>query len=235
MIEILNKIFTDDLFLIKDIDNISGIILDGFLAVPSNKTRKEYFIVIEVSDLVPLITHEEDNVVFKLNSWLKSSDYYNSAFNKNTTLIILQKASIIIEEKTKRQIFEIEENPYIFKKYVIRYTIDQFKSLFKILPDVSINSMNQLINQLDFEVFKENPTSEDYIPLLINLFIKIPFLKVPFQEKELDNLTDVINQKINRSTTYQNIEEIHQLCLKSTITDVFELFNIPKKQHSDEI
>lgn len=234
MIEILKKIFADDLFLINNIKEFSGIISDGFLAIPEKKTRKEYYIIIEVTDLVPLIS-DEDNIVFKLNSWLKSSDHYNPYFNKNTTLIILQQGSIIIEEKTKRQIFEIEENPYIFKKYVIRYSTHQFANLLKMLPNVSINALDELINQLDFETFKENPINEDYVPLLINIFIKIPFLKVPFQEKELEDLTSIITRKVNKSTTYEDLKEIHQLCLDSTITDVFELFSIPKNQDSNDI
>src|SRR5690606_15071938 len=116
--------------------------------ISNNKARKEYYIIIEVIDLIPLIL-EQDNLVFKLNDWLKSSENYHTDFNKNTTLIILHKGSIIIEEKIKRQIFEIEENPYIFKKYIIRYSLNQFTSLTQALPVVSVNSINQLIKQLD--------------------------------------------------------------------------------------
>ncbi|AXP79763.1 hypothetical protein CJ739_666 [Mariniflexile rhizosphaerae] len=235
MIEILKNIFADNnLFDIKNIKIDSEVILDGFLAISNNKARKEYYIIIEVIDLIPLIL-EQDNLVFKLNDWLKSSENYHTDFNKNTTLIILHKGSIIIEEKIKRQIFEIEENPYIFKKYIIRYSLNQFTSITQALPVVSVDSINQLIKQLDFESFKNDPASDDYIPLLINLFIKIPFLKVPFQEKELDDLTNIINGKVNKSTTFDDLEQIHQICLNSSTTDVYKLFSIPTNKDSDEV
>lgn len=235
MIEILKNLFADnDLFLIKNIKKDPEVILDGFLAISNNQARREYYIIIEVLDLIPLIS-EENNIVFLLNDWLKSSEDYNVNFNKNTTLIILQQGSVIIEEKTKRQIFEIEENPYVFKKYIIRYSLNQFTSLTQSLPVVSVDSMNQLVKQLDFESFKNDPSSDDFIPLLMNIFIKIPFLKVPFQEKELDDLTNTINRKINKSTTYDNLEQIHQICLDSVTTDVYNLFSIPTNKDSDEI
>lgn len=205
----------------KHIDNL-GI----FIPKPSNK-KFEYFIVASltnpnINDLNKLIELDFNNIY----SYIKNSEYYNNYMDKNTSLIILLEFdnfnSMLNNSILNKCIFDIEENKYNFKKYVITYSKNQLKELQKIdkLDGSLLENINEVIYSIeDFTDFKSNPTEESLYSLISKLYIKLPFLRLNSKEEQISSLKDRIevelsldgeNGRVNRILEL-NIDDIKNL------------------------
>lgn len=122
---------------------------------------------------------------------------------KNTSFIILIK----LKEKNEKdiiqkEILDLEEDKYFFKKYVITYLSDEVESFYKKLKEYdNIISFleNNLNNTEKFEEFKvKNDIS--YYSLILKIYIKIPHLSCGgiFSEKEMISLKDNIIEEIEK-------------------------------------
>lgn len=122
---------------------------------------------------------------------------------KNTSFIILIK----LKEKNEKdiiqkEILDLEEDKYFFKKYVITYLSDEVESFYKKLEEYD-NVMNFLEKSLNnaekFEEFKVN-NDISYYSLILKLYIKIPHLSCGdiFGQKEMISLKDNIIDEIEK-------------------------------------
>ena len=111
------------------------------------------------------------------------------ALEKNSSLIILVNSAHITDiERLQTQILLVEEDQFYVKKYVIIYTPN---SLHKIL-NYSTNEQLQAAvnNKKDFQSILSKGFSQEqegYL-LLLQIFIKLPFLKLKFDEDEFITL-----------------------------------------------
>lgn len=114
---------------------------------------------------------------------------------KNLSLLILLEVnSLEVSNEINSLIFDIEEDPYDFKKYVLVYTKDQVEIL-KRLKEESDSEITETINQIlndsmKFSRFKSNEDSEDKLiyDLVSKLFIKIPFLNMEYNQQTINSL-----------------------------------------------
>lgn len=233
MIDLIKQIFEDNnSYSIKEPSFIGDLNVSGFFSISNNTGRKEYFLIIQTDNLEPFISKTDAEKGFeKIYSLLVKEDFYKPDFNKNTTLIFLCKSeNPLPAEKLKRQIYEVEENPYFFKKHVLIFTDNQVIDLKSKCEVASITNLDNLVNNLNFEEFKANPYSNDYKQLLLNIYVKFSFLKTPNKKKDIENLTSKVSSRLSENAEFEDLESLRVMLMDDDGTkSVYELFNIPKK------
>ncbi|CAI3100100.1 hypothetical protein MWMV2_MWMV2_01074 [Acinetobacter oleivorans] len=165
--------------------------------------KDEFFVTIEShsqsDDDAKNILENKADELFDL---IFSSNIVSPFFKKNCTLILCQEYSKI-ERST---IFQIEEDPYNFKKNVIVYSENELNSLKDYLSkDNNISLTNEKINQIinsnngsDFLNFKSNQEKTDnYYSLIIKIILKLPFITYIPQEQDLENLEEEIYNSLS--------------------------------------
>ncbi|WP_040205917.1 ABC-three component system middle component 1 [Neobacillus jeddahensis] len=119
--------------------------------------------------------------------------------DKNLSLLIMLKVdSLDHPPAIQSLIFDIEEDPYTFKKYILTYTGEQeslLTSLFKESgQDVTSFLYKILYDTEKFSTFKNRETNENALvyDLVSKMFIKLPYLSIKNQHKEMDLLLNDI-------------------------------------------
>ncbi|TKI89490.1 hypothetical protein FC695_35915, partial [Bacillus cereus] len=116
---------------------------------------------------------------------MKNEEFYNSNMEKNFSLLVCLNYNKEIDVEMQKDIYEIEENPYDFKKYVLIYSDEQVQMLSKellspeyrmLIPVEGIkNVLNKiLIDNARFYNFK-NYMNDTVYDLITKIFIKLPF------------------------------------------------------------
>jgi len=133
----------------------------------------------------------------------------NNAFEKNTTLIIgVQNSNI-----DYRIINQHEEDSYTFKKNIIVYS-DVMINAFKVLveDEYNIENLNTKLN--DDALFEANKTPQNQgYTLLCTLFIKLPFLSFDREVKDIDNLSEIIEQRVEN----ENLTDLYSKIIDDSI------------------
>ncbi|PJX20129.1 hypothetical protein CAP47_11390 [Psychroflexus sp. S27] len=138
----------------------------------------------------------------KFNERIKINGY--PALEKNSSLLILVESSSIDDlDKLKSQILLIEEDQFFLKKHVLIYTPSSFSAISR---DTSNEGLQSKVNDKNlFKDFMDKGLTDDmevYI-LVLQLFIKLPFLKLNFDEAEFKEL----NEKLNDALSENNEKE----------------------------
>lgn len=145
----------------------------------------------------------------KFNETCDDSNY--PALEKNSSLLILVNSTSITEiEQLQSQILLIEEDQFYVKKYVIVYTSD---ALAKISEFTSNEQLQIAVNnRTTFQSILTsgfNQEYEDYI-LLLQLFIKLPFLTLKFAEDEFVTLPEKLTTALdNDYSIFQQLLSSH--------------------------
>ena len=210
----LSKVNLNKRYRIKKYINNLGI----FIPKLSNP-KIEYFIVTtlinpSIDDLKKLISDDFNNIY----SYIKNSQYYNNYIDKNTSLIILLEFDdldcISNNPILNKYIFDIEEDKYNFKKYVITYSKKQLNELYQIdkLEGSLMENINEIIYSRDnFTSFKQNPTEDSLYNLVSKLYIKLPFLKLNPKEGQISSLKGQIKMELGRKGHDKIINKILDL------------------------
>ncbi|KRE48401.1 ABC-three component system middle component 1 [Paenibacillus sp. Soil724D2] len=201
MINLLKKIFTKSGFQISS--DILSSSSNAFFAERTNDGKFDFFVIVSINKL-KLIDNYTD--LFE--------DYYSTiitnrqgfiGIEKNLSLILLMESnSLQFSKEQSAFIYDIEEDPYFFKKYVLVYTQQQQELVIE-----RINQENEIIEYLNdfllnpnyFNSFKRSQDSEIAMEydLVSKLFIKIPFLNMKHEIKKLIKLSDEIRSKMEES------------------------------------
>jgi len=185
MISFIEQIFQEYKYLLKEKSSNNDLFFGE---------EWEYFLVSEYTNkgedkIQNFFESEKTNnlITFFDNQKGKSSD-----IEKNTSLIILLKVKNLKEDfkVLKNQIMKIEEDEYFFRKYIIVYDEIWEKNIN------NIDELNKSLNDIDLEKFRECNYENSKWFLIIQLFIKLPFLKVETKELELEDLLETINKEI---------------------------------------
>lgn len=128
----------------------------------------------------------------KFNETCNKKNY--SAIEKNSSLIILVNSGDITEiEQLQSQILLLEEDQFYVKKYVIVYTSTALEKISGSISNadlqVAVNNKTAFQNILSNGLIQEQ---EDYV-LLLQIFIKLPFLTLKFNETEFVTLQEKLN------------------------------------------
>lgn len=234
MINILKNIFLNNGYYVQDAFNEINQI--GFIGSINSLNKRDYYFVIDV-DINIVKDYSIDKIIDKIveNYWnINLLKKYNveSDYKKNTSLIISVKVNSVFDEyKLSNKIYDIEESPYFFKRYIILYT-EQQKELIQNIKSSKYISI--LSDKEKFRAYKKNKKGEDNIndrfeddvliyDIISKLYIKIPFLVYNFDEDErLPILADRINKALdsNQKKIRDNLIDID---IESD--NYYELFN----------
>ncbi|MHB2060168.1 ABC-three component system middle component 1 [Pseudomonas monsensis] len=155
------------------------------------------------------------------------------AFKKNCDLICLLKLGNLAEFKElEDRIFAIEEDAYYYKKYVLYYTKDEedclegfeFEDLLLTISDKS-----------QFDLYKKSPLSSSAYSIAAKIFIKIPFLVLSHEKRELVPLKLQADAAVAESELtglyrkVQELPEVDEVAIDDLIKELMknELENIP--------
>jgi hypothetical protein len=123
---------------------------------------------------------------------------------KNLSLLLLIEVdSLENSREIAALIYDIEEDPYDFKKFVLTYTkhqVELLKSYIGTSEGNVISCLNDILNNpTTFSKFKNHEDSEEVLiyDLVSKLFIKIPFLNLDNNQQAITNLYEKIVERID--------------------------------------
>ena len=175
-----------------------------FFTPTKDLKKHEYYIVMNLKkpkeeELDSLLSEDFNKIYTEVGN----SIYFNNYVSKNTTAIIFIELedlnSASNNSSLNKKILNIEESKYNFKKNIITYTEKQakeFQELLKIEHDITA-SINKVIYDKDkFVEFKKDPNIDSIYNFISKLQIKIPFLALKSEEKEIESLKENIDKKL---------------------------------------
>lgn len=107
-------------------------------------------------------------------------------FKKNCDLICIHRLEKIADfKKSEEEIFAIEEDPHFFKKYILYYSDAEEKAL----GGCSFDELREIISdKSQFHTYKADPISPSQYSAATKIFIKLPFLELPFTRTKFVSL-----------------------------------------------
>lgn len=152
-------------------------------------------------DFLTVSVLEEDQFTIE-NIRLKTENFYHNliesrngigGIDKNLSLLILLKVnSKEVPIDINSLIFDVEEDPYTFKKYVLTFTYDQESLLVSMFNKSGMDAtkfLYKILNDVEyFSAFKSNQTNENALiyNLVSKLFVKLPYLSIENQNREIN-------------------------------------------------
>ena len=242
MRELIRKIFNNNNFeLIRGFDNIDFY---------NNRDYTSFYLVYYI-DLTNISKHEyieklnelenryigRDNQVRLKNLLYENIDNDDKkALDKNLSAVYVIKVKDSKEFSDNRNIiYDIEESPYFFKRYILAYTENQVNELVDTLKRNRINldrisdeNLSELVN--DFDEYKKlmKNGGEGYYELLVRLFCKLPFLNFTTNnEISIDSLEKEIEGRIGE----EGLSIIHNCLINKTIISEDE--ELKKEKNGD--
>lgn len=149
---------------------------------------------------------ENEITVWKEKQWKKRKLKEIDSFDKNLNIIVLLKLEKLEDftDEFKKQIYQIEENPYYSNKFVLVYTEDQIKEL-DILKELELDNLSKSFDEL-LERWKEKKfIKEDFI---FDLITSLHFVTFDFKIKgwnEKLNIFEESSYKLKKSLYIKNI------------------------------
>lgn len=189
LINLIDKIFLSNGYEAVHFEHNYGELKTKLFKPQDVNNKAEYYLLLECPDATT--QHADDLLAVwadGLHLKVRESPVVDRVFSKNCTMIICWPELAI----TSKQVFQIEEDRYNFKKNVISYSQVELSGLEEKSSDLSLAQINELIGQGDgayFQRFKEKSAElENYYSLLLKVFIKIPFLTYLHDPKRLFDL-----------------------------------------------
>lgn len=243
MINILKNIFRYNRYNVQDaFDDINQ---SGFIGSIEHIDKRDYYFILDVD-----ISNVRDNLIEDIideiikKYWdinLLKEYGIGSDYKKNTSLLLLVKVNSVCDEyELSNKIYDIEESPYFFKRYVILYTEKQ-KELIK---NIGIDKYLDILSDKEqFRNYKKNKKGECDFKVKINekalvydiiskFYIKIPFLVYNFNKNEE---LPILGQRINEALNNIQKEMIDILInINSENGSYYKIFNAILKDPSSE-
>ncbi|THD56909.1 hypothetical protein ERD95_00655 [Enterobacteriaceae bacterium ML5] len=158
-----------------------------------------------------------------INQSVPESFINHPTFKKNCDLICVHRLKKLAEFKDfEEQIFAIEEDPHFFKKYILYYsdteeTAIQDYSFEKLAATISDKS--QFIN------YKSEPLAATQYSVAAKIFIKLPFLELPFTREKLVSLRLQASEAVAEEGLVETYEIIRKLTTNNADEIIKELIN----------
>jgi hypothetical protein len=143
------------------------------------------------------------------------------AFKKNCDLICIHHLDKLAEFKNhEEQIFEIEEDPHFYKKYVLYYSDTEVEAI----KELDFAKLNELISdKAQFDIYKNEPTAATKYSAAAKIFIKLPFLSLHINKVELVPLRLQIEEavaEVDLTKTYGTIQKHGQVNIEDLIKEL---------------
>lgn len=148
------------------------------------------------------------------------------AFAKNTDLIIIFRLDRLLNYKQyEKNIFDVEENAYYFKKYVLYYSSEENQ----LITGKSFNDLKAVLSDhKEFASYKSEPSRSGLYNMAARIFIKLPFLEMPNIEKNIvpiDLQIANLVESLNLSEIYRKINNANKKSDLTTDILIEELIN----------
>lgn len=142
----------------------------------------------------------------------------NPSFKKNCDLICVYNFKNLSDFKIyEEKIFALEEDPHYFKKYVLYYSDAEENAL----KNKTYSDLMKIIeNKQLFNEYKDQPLAPTEYSVATKIFIKLPFLKLPFKKRELVPLrlqAESAVSEIGLSQIYEKIQKLDKKNLDDLI------------------
>ncbi len=140
----------------------------------NDNSKFEYFVIVELNDLKNVLKEKQLDYLKIIKENIKDKEV-----DKNSTLLFCFKnESLPLQADVYKNILEIEEDPYYFRKLVLPYTQQQLEKIRE------LNNFDQIIEEpKKFEEFKRECKSQNLTDsiyeIVSQLYIKLPFFKLP--------------------------------------------------------
>lgn len=207
MKELIKRIFNDNRFekIFIDHTNMKNEI-EFWGNYSTNETN--FYLVVYLKKINENFLIED--VPFYFDAIKKMSEGYDERIDKNLSMVVCINSDLENED-IDRAIFEIEEDPYYFKKYVITYNDNQVNQLLTKFREEESDSnkiINRVVNMATlFSNYKNNVNNKtkdnrgldfELYEISTKLLIKLPFLKVEKRDEVLENLNSTIEKKLEK-------------------------------------
>lgn len=163
---------------------------------------------------------------------------YDERMDKNLSMLICLKNTRTESSYKDKKNFEIEEDPYYFKKYLLSYNENFEKIKKEILSGKNINStINNIINDVEkFHQYKLGQDNDDakLYDICTKLMTKIPFISLKHKQIDLDNLTKSIKFRLetdNLKESRDKILEYSELEEEDFIDRIIESIELENVEH----
>ncbi|WP_460096213.1 ABC-three component system middle component 1 [Pseudomonas sp. S3_C01] len=226
MITILNNIMASNGLKLVDVD-LTHRVFNLSLYKAESKRREEYFLTVDLDDnSSEALKRFLDLTAQEIFEDIQSSGKVDLYFEKNCTMLICLN-SVDLDQDL---VLAIEEDPYNFKKNIIKYNTTELASLNDYLANHSVNAItNDTINEIlnsnsgkDFLDFKyQNGSRNRFYDLIIRVMLKLSFLPYHPQEQKLENLTGQIDAAVPAELT-----ETFESILSADWTDEAVIANV---------
>ncbi|MGK4118324.1 ABC-three component system middle component 1 [Lysinibacillus capsici] len=163
-----------------------------------NPVRKNYYLVLflEEEQMLNQILEQQGNYFYLLKEFFGE----DPNIEKNTNLLILLESKSVSD----KLVFNLEENPYYFRKYILKYSDIELEELVgqysnDIRQKGLITVFNEIINNVDlFEEFKKNPDVDSLYNFITTIFIKVSVLGLNVENKKIESLRIMIDQALEK-------------------------------------
>ncbi|MCE4067148.1 hypothetical protein LXM63_18755 [Chryseobacterium gleum] len=188
------------------------------------REEKSYFFIVNISE-AHFTSLKSKELIKENEQYKKVLDSFTAIVNsgeqitieKNSSLIILVKCNNIESiEELQQQILLFEEDEYFFKKYVILYTDE---SIIQLTDNPLVPSLREKVGNIElFNVFASigyKTNIAEYV-VIIELFIKLPFLSLTEDREGFTSLSEKITNTLDDdmhgyTTLLSKTNEIQQL------------------------
>lgn len=200
LIKLINKVFLNNLYEVVPLEHNYDYLMVELYKPKILQKKAEYYLVVECTDATQkraelLLSEWAENLYQKV----RTNPNIDRVFSKNCTMIVCWPDNAI----TDKQIFQLEEDRYNFKKNVITYCLDELDDLEAKGGDFTIAKMNEMISEDDGNVFKDfkEGTSglKSHYSLLLKIFIKLPFVTYQHDSKRLSNLDSSLIESLSQN------------------------------------
>lgn len=207
MINIIRKLFQENNFKVSTLEqklifHDSQILHNSFFAKNMKPEKIDNFLVIELKDQ----SINDKALQDMLDDYFGYLIIENSqqGIDKNISLLILiEEDSVKLNKEFNLFVYDIEEDPYDFKKYVLPYTKSQlFLLKQKTTNENSYTDLFQKIlsNKDLFLKFKKHTNDEEVLlyDIVAKIFIKLHFLTLQINTLSLSNLEKEIESQLSQ-------------------------------------
>jgi hypothetical protein len=131
------------------------------------------------------------------------------SFKKNCDLICIHHLNKLADFKNQEeQIFAIEEDPHFFKKYILYYSDAEDTAIQEYSYDDLVRTIS---DKNQFSKYKNDPLAATQYSVAAKIFIKLPFLELPFTKGELVSLRLQAGEAVAEEgldATYATIQKV---------------------------
>jgi hypothetical protein len=152
-----------------------------------------------------------------INQSTPESFLNHPAFKKNCDLICVHQVNKLAEFKdNEEQIFAIEEDPHFFKKYILYYSDAEASAIQEYSFDKLVTTIS---DKSQFSNYKSDPLAATQYSVAAKIFIKLPFLELPFTRGELVSL----RLQAAEAVAEAELDATYKIVQKLTANNVDEL------------